>query len=579
MLLLRPYYLAFRNRSRGRLASRQSLGRDLLVIGITLIIMLSIYKGFSLILRAFDQDPLFQQIIPAKIIELICYAFFILLTISNSISAIGNVYTAPNMNLFLSAPVHPFRLYFAKLLETLIETSFMFVVFLLPVGLAYVNTLQLSWAFIVAGALVSIPFLFIPAGLSFVFGTAFVRFASFVWKRGYFLFLSIIGTAIWVVFSLVSLLNQMQGQRSSAKALAEVLGLFDNPNPIWLPSRWTADLVSYFVTGGVESGALKAVMLVTSAVGAVALGYLVYDLFCLSVRSIAGTYQRSEDELRGVVQQNNIDFVRGSIEFLYTKLPLEDQLRAIIIKDLTSLARDRAQALHMLMYLGIASVYLVLVKFSSAALSLAPVAMEAWWAFLASVNLLFTGFIITAMMTRLVYPSISLEGRAFWILLVSPVDLQRVILAKYFCWLPVCIIMSITLVSAGVVAILPGIPLVLTSLFVGVCMSIGCTGLAIGIGAVFASFEWESPNQISAGFGTLFLLVASLILVVMTLVPASALSFITVIPTLRTKIGIGTSYSIVAASIFAILLLNIWVSVVARRKGAKALLAGAYENR
>lgn len=567
--ILRPYYLGARNRFIKRDSTKHSVKRDLLMLFVTFLVMLCIFVGFVMILKTLAEEPVLRELIPQKILELLFYAFFILLMFSNTIAAMGNLYSAENMNLFLTTPVSSLRLFSAKLFETIVETSLMFFVFLLPVGLAYCYTLDIRPWFFIGSAVITFPFLVIPASLAFVLATIFVKLASIVWKRGYFFFLCIVGIGAWVASSLVALLKQVQLERGGQNAIIQMIGLFDNPSPNWLPSRWAADLISYFITGSVDVPLLKLLLLWGSAVGSVAIAFLFFDLFLLPVRSAALVHERTHDPASG--GKKDVDFVRKLLEFVYLRIPIPVQVRAIILKDLSMLVRDRAQSLQLLMYLGIAVLYIIIIKFMSAALSMSPIALQAWWGFLASINILFAGFIITAIMTRLVYPSISLEGKAFWILITGPIKLEKLIAAKFWCWIPLTVIVAETLMLAGVLAVNPSIPLALSTMFVGFWMSIGCTGLAVGVGSIFASFEWESPNQISAGFGTLVLLLSSLTLVLLTSVPASVLTFLTVVPAARIKLGVDIWQNVMALCALLIVLVNLLAAYYFCKKGAASL--------
>ena len=571
--LLRPYYLQFRNRFHRNIEAKQNARRDGLLLLIALTVMGCIFIGFVMILNSLENDVLFREIIPVKLLELLFYGFFILQLISTTIATIGNVYNAKNMNLFLAAPVSTGRLFAAKFLETLIETSLMFVIFALPVGLAYLYSVPLEPGFMLASAAVLIPFLLIPTGIAFVLGTVFVNITSLIWKRGRFLILCLFGVVFWGLFNLFELLDQVRLERGGGNAIVQLIGLFDNPNPIWMPSRWAADLISYFVTGSIAAPEVKILLLLSTSLGSIALGYLVFDAFMLRVRSAAQTHETMAEASSGKKTVGAVDPVRQLLERLYYPLPIDAQLRAVILKDLTALVRDRAQSLQLLMYLGIALAYLIIIKFMSAALNLAPQGLQVWWAFLASINVMFAGFIITAVMTRLVYPSISLEGRAFWILNSAPIRLSKLIGAKFWCWLPLTISIVVPLLLAGVVVVYPTSLVVLSTIFVGICMSIGCTGLAIGIGSCFATFEWESPNQIAAGLGTLVLLLSSLALVLITTVPASILTFILMVPLSWLKFGYVTTMTALVLSVVSIPLLNVCVARFACKKGAAALLA------
>ena len=48
-------------------------------------------------------------------------------------------------------------------------------------------------------------------------------------------------------------------------------------------------------------------------------------------------------------------------------------------------------------------------------------------------------------------------------------------------------------------------------------MSFGIVGLAIGVGAYFANFDWEHPSQLAAGFGTLVFMLIGFVLIIANL--------------------------------------------------------------
>ena len=105
----------------------------------------------------------------------------------------------------------------------------------------------------------------------------------------------------------------------------------------------------------------------------------------------------------------------------------------------------------------------------------------------------------------------------------------------------------------------------------GCLLALGCTGLAVGLGALFATFEWESPNKLSTGFGTLVLLLSSLILVAINTVFASVIIAIIIIPAISEILG--TFYAIVdlIASGILIVGLNYYIAMKAINAGSRAL--------
>lgn len=569
--ILRPYFLTAKNRLLHSNRRNRQWQRDALLVVIALMTMGCIFLGFVMVLQSMGNAPFFRAIVPTKIIELLYYAFFLLLIASNTVAYIGNTYTAENVSLLLTCPVSPLRLYTAKFFETLAETGFMFVIFTLPAGLAYCYSFGLSSKFVFAGFALGLPFLMIPVGIGVILATGFVTFAAHLWRRGLLLIGLLIGLVVLGFVKLITLLSDPRLEHNGTNAIVQVLGFFDNPNPHWLPSRWVADLLSSFVGEPAELPLIKVGLLFSSAIASFCLGFLIFDLFHLTVRSKAGVHSRLANH-----QGSFSDLPRQLIVRFVGLFPFEQQRQAVVVKDLSSLIRDRAQALQLLMFLGIAAVYIVVFRYTSVALNLAQTATEVWKAFLMTINVLFAGFIMTAVMTRLVYPSVSLEGKAFWIMLIAPIRLKSLIEAKFWCWLPVTSIICMTLFLAGGFAIGVSLPLIGVTTIIAIALSIGCNGLAVGLGSTFATFEWESPNQISVGLGTLMLLLSSLLLVTITSLPAAVVIFLTMVVELRGIVGPTLSVSLIILCLLFILVLNIKVAQRFIRRGTAALIEQAH---
>ncbi|MBN8550682.1 MAG: hypothetical protein J0M12_15305, partial [Deltaproteobacteria bacterium] len=65
----------------------------------------------------------------------------------------------------------------------------------------------------------------------------------------------------------------------------------------------------------------------------------------------------------------------------------------------------------------------------------------------------------------------------------------------------------------------------------------GIVGLAVGMGAFFANFDWEHASQLAASFGSLVFMLFSTLLILMNLMPAGLLIF------LRTLKNSGYTFS------------------------------------
>src|SRR5436190_11683369 len=94
---------------------------------------------------------------------LILLSFISILVLSNVITALSSYFLAKDLDLLVSAPVDWLTLYLAKLLETVVNSSWMVVLMAVPMFAAFGVVYEGGWLFplIVAGTF--LPFLAIPA--------------------------------------------------------------------------------------------------------------------------------------------------------------------------------------------------------------------------------------------------------------------------------------------------------------------------------------------------------------------------------------------------------------------------------
>jgi ABC-2 type transport system permease protein len=132
----------------------------------------------------------------------------------------------------------------------------------------------------------------------------------------------------------------------------------------------------------------------------------------------------------------------------------------------------------------------------------------------AFMNLAISGFVLSALCVRFVFPSVSLEGRSLWVTLSSPVSMRRFFIAKYlFAAAPLCLISFILSISTNYVL---GVRGDMMLLFTGasLAMALALTGLSLGMGAVYPRFDFENEAQIPASAGGVASMIISLAYIV-----------------------------------------------------------------
>ena len=96
-----------------------------------------VFGVLFLILRNLRRVEELGPLIPGKILGLILLSFISILVLSNVITALSSFFLAKDLDLLVSAPVDWLRLYLAKLGETLLHSSWMVALMVVPILAAY----------------------------------------------------------------------------------------------------------------------------------------------------------------------------------------------------------------------------------------------------------------------------------------------------------------------------------------------------------------------------------------------------------------------------------------------------------
>jgi len=127
----------------------------------------------------------------------------------------------------------------------------------------------------------------------------------------------------------------------------------------------------------------------------------------------------------------------------------------------------------------------------------------------AFVNLALAAFVLSAVAVRFVFPSVSAEGPAFWLVRTSPVSLRAFLWSKFWTGLvPVLFLAeALTVLSnrfLGVSMMLQVVDAV--AIFF---MTIALVGLAAGMGAQYPRFRAENLTQVASSYGGIAFMVAA----------------------------------------------------------------------
>lgn len=513
-VVILPKLWAIKNRWRQNRTQFSQLTRDLIILAFCVAVTVSIFHGTISALEKIKEDISFAYLPAPLPLGLVLLFLFVMLLFSNSISALGSFYLGRDLDLILASPLGPRRLFFGKMAEIIGSSSWMAIIFGLPAIAGFASAYGAGWPYLAVVIATLVPYFVIPTALAIIFVTLFTM--AIPANRTREILFAIFALVLLGIYLVGKLIFPSGASFQNVNDILRIVSILSMPNTSWMPSYWAATCLGEVLEKSGKDCTPYLIMLYTTAVGLTALAYMLVRILHFSA------YSRAKDNQRGVRLSS-----RRSQSALVRLTPLFDQqFRAIFAKEFKVFARDMTQAVQLLLLLGLCMIYLYNFRILQSVGGL-PEATRMWWqGFLVVSNLAMGAFVITAVCTRFVFPSLSLEGQSFWIIQTSPMPIKSLLRAKFLCWLfPVATISSVIFAS-GALAINAGPHVVIINALSSWIICYGIVGLAVGMGAFFANFDWEHTSQLAASFGSLVFMLFSTLLIVLNLVPSGLLIFL-----------------------------------------------------
>jgi ABC-2 type transport system permease protein len=118
---------------------------------------------------------------------------------------------------------------------------------------------------------------------------------------------------------------------------------------------------------------------------------------------------------------------------------------------------------------------------------------------------------------RFVFPAVSAEGGAFWLIRTSPISMHDFLWSKFWTgFLPVFVLTEVLTVAANELLGIDPFLKVLTAAAI-LFMSLALVGLATGLGARYPRFGAD-PNQVAGSYGGVSFMILAVLFVIVTIV-------------------------------------------------------------
>ena len=498
-----------------RIAGRADL-RDLIrswklpvIGGLTLLCAWGCYVAGDFIFGQLARTELLAPLLMRKTVGFIYDFFGWMLLFSTVVTAFATHYLSDDLARLIHAPISPVRLYLSRCVSAWAQTSWMLLLFALPTlagagvrlgaPISFYLTITLSLALmsiiyaISACTLTLIIARFIPAKrvqdvMIFVFILAFVYFYTQLQSSRPDRFFQEDGFK-----DLVDMLNNLRevggGEGVSSWSVAAIFGTLPSQEGILLSGH-----VERFGLGEWPTAMLK---LAGSALGVTALSatlsrWLYLPGFWLSQEGI-GTPKRAR---------------KGRSKPRSQRSPSV----AIAHRETLLFWRTPSQWTQLLLIGSLVTVYLFNFKYFK------TLHISGFFSYLTLfyAHLGFSSMILITIAARFLFPSVSMEGKALWVLQSAPISARQVLRAKMRWGFWPMWGLSIALVALGAWITDLGLLWTLIGAWASTLLSVGVVSLGVGMGALKPRFDLANPMMVASSLlGATFMLLALLYLVLL----------------------------------------------------------------
>ena len=487
----------------GKSTRKRSLLKVLIFGGLGLLFAFAIYMGSAWFLRRCLGVELVGALIPRKLMSMVFLILISILLLSTTISAFSVFFLSDDMNLLMSSPLPLGPLYYARFTEMLLHSSWMVVFFGLPVFLAYGQAYQAPASFYLVLALLFPAIILIPGALGAMLAAVLTRIFSARRSRDLLIVLVLVGF-IFLYLMIRAMKPEQLLDEKGFGTMIEFLSMFRTSEADFLPTVWATDALFSLLENRPATVKLPLLGVWTMALALTAIsGWVCTALY-------RSGYARA--------QEGRLRWFKGSAKALLDRGRLLggwlDRLGArggrltgaLLVKDLRVFMRDTNQWLQLLLLGALAAVYLLnFVYLKSAKFS---------WFTLYTINHAMLGLVISGIAVRFVFPAVSLEGRAFWLIRTAPLDPAAFLHSKLLIhFLPLALMaVGLSLLSCTII----GVPFAFMVLSIGLVLALTlCTcAMGVGIGAVYPRFTAENPAKIPTGTGGVAFMITSMSFVV-----------------------------------------------------------------
>ncbi len=463
---------------------------------IGLVFWIGIFVIAYRVLSYFHNVQDFGDILAMKFLSMIIIIFFTLILFSNIINCLTHLYLSQDLPLLHSLPVSSKDIFFSRWIISAFDSSWMILAFSIPIFLSYGLIYRADILYYLIFPLEMIFMCMIASSFSAIL----VLFGAQILPAGRIRTVLIILGAVMVIGLIFVLRLTRPEQLVNPDSFASVvvyLNSMQTPDSPILPTTWISDAIRNALNNDTGKYSLNMGLTVTFSLMLVFLNnFLAQKLYFNGFSKSQTTPQRlfSPLKYKGRDWENLLNF-----------LPRET--KAFAVKEIRTFFRDSSQWPQLFLMASLIVIYIY--NFSVLPLNNSPIKTVYLQNVFSFLNIGLAASVLSAISARFVFPAVSMEGEAFWIVQAAPVQAKDFLWIKFFLYyIPMTILAEILIISSNILLGVSHFMMILSSITTFFLVP-AIVGMGIGLGAVYVDFKSENPTNVVTSFGGLLFMILS----------------------------------------------------------------------
>lgn len=448
----------------------------------------------------------------AEVMSLLFNTFFsalmVMMIFSTGILMYGGLYRSGESSFLLTCPLRAEAIHAHKFTEALWFSSWGFILLGSPMLIAYGIVRDAPWSFFIMLIPFIVTFVIIPASIGSILCMLVV--GGLPRLRLHALSISLALVAMGILWFSWSTFGSVQSQALTPAWFEETLSRLAMTEQVFLPSWWlSSGLLDAAFRGESRELTHKSTLEALKFLGLILANALFLSLLASWVAR--WTYRKGYSNLQAEVPTRRHRKLFWLDELLSRGgSQVGNPVRLLLVKDFQIFRRDVSQWSQFVIFFGLLALYFYNLRSFNYS--------HVYASLIGHLNLAVVGLILSTFTTRFVFPSISLEGRRFWILGLLPIHRDQIVWSKFFFSFVGGLIpcLGLILLSDSML----GLPWGTVFVHLTCCLALcgGLSGIAVGMGASMPNFRESSPAKIAAGFGGTLSLVLSAMFIILIVI-------------------------------------------------------------